>query len=128
MTPAGKVSVVGLPAIRTEGQTAMSNRARRSSVFNSFLSWRTTPNATRGSISNASGTSTPRKASAPLPPILSSGMTSEADRSRPSVVDDIFIHEEDAKVGLENKVEEEGEEEEEEEEGDEFSACRGTNV
>ena len=77
-----------------------TNRSRRSSVFNSFLSWKTN----RGSMANASGTSTPRKAS--MPPISSSGMTSEADGSRPGVVDEAaFIHEENAKV--EREVEEE---------------------
>ena len=92
-----------------------TTRARRSSVFNSFLGWRSTPNTT-------SGTSTPRKASAPapLPPISSSGMTSDADRSRPSFVDeDVLIHKED--TAAENK----GKEEEKEEE---FSACRDNSV
>ena len=41
-----------------------------------------------------------------MPPISSSGMTSEADGSRPGVMDEAaFIHEENAKV--EREVEEE---------------------
>jgi hypothetical protein len=77
-----------------ENSSKRSNRARRSSVFNSFLSWKATPTSIRGSLANAGpNANSPRKA--PMPTISSSGMISEAARS--NVADeDFFVHDEDA--------------------------------
>ena len=57
------------PHTNASNTSERSKWARRSSVFNSFLSWKTN----RSTMANASGTSTPRKAS--MPPISSNGMT-----------------------------------------------------
>ena len=77
-----------------------SNRARRSSVFNSFLSWNNASiivKDAKGRLSQRSSTYGSRNAEmmkSALPPIASSGATSEAVTSVQD--DDIFIPEETA--------------------------------
>ena len=91
-----------------------SNRARRSSVFNSFLSWNNASVIASGRSSQRSSTYGSRNVEVnktALPPIASSGVTSEAV-SGTSVQDDddIFIHEETAAPIEEEEECEEGDE------------------
>ena len=89
-----------------------SNRARRSSVFNSFLSWNNASDFVSGRSSQRSSTYGSRSAGknkAALPPIASSGVTtSEAVTSGRD--DDIFIPEETAAPIEEEEECEEGDE------------------
>lgn len=93
-----------------------SNRARRSSVFNSFLSWNNASvnaKGAKGRSSQRSSTYGSRNAEGnktALPPIASSGVTSEAVTGTSVQDDDIFIPEETAAPIEEEEECEEGDE------------------
>lgn len=80
------------PRANASNTSDRSNRARRSSVFNSFFNW----NATRsGNMAHVRDSGTSRKV--PMPPISSSGGTTSQEFARSNIVDeDVFINDEDA--------------------------------
>ena len=90
------------PGANASNTSDRSNRMRRSSVFNSFLSWKSLKATQPGNMAHVRDSVTPRKV--PMPPISSSGGTTSQEFARSSVVDeDVFVNDEDALPVIEEK-------------------------